>query len=183
MSEGIREPSRGAAGTRALAGRGAAPGDTGPLAGIVFALLVVACFAAFFITQRLKHSPTAVQGFKLTPRFSPTPAGHIKQERISFKLARADEVTVTVLDAAGDTVATLVGDRPVARYKTLSLRWNGREGTARVHSVALSANGTTIVTSVNGGRPAPAGEYRVRVRLSRQHRALLSPRSFTLVRG
>ena len=40
----------------------------------VFALLVIACLAAFFVTQRLKHTPTAVQLFKLTPRFSPTPA-------------------------------------------------------------------------------------------------------------
>ena len=39
-----------------------------PLARVVFALLVLACFAAFFLTQRLKHTPTAVQRFKLTPR-------------------------------------------------------------------------------------------------------------------
>ena len=68
---------------------------------VVFALLVLACFGAFFVTQRLKHTPTAVQPFKLTPCFSPTPAGHIKQERISFKLAKADEVTVTIIDAGG----------------------------------------------------------------------------------
>ena len=85
----------------------------------MFALLVLACFAAFFVTQRLKHSPTAVQSFKLTPRFSPTPTGHLKQERISFKLARADEVTVTIVNSAGDTVATLVSDRPVAALQTV----------------------------------------------------------------
>ena len=39
----------------------------------VFALLVAACFVAFFLTQHLKHTPTAVQVFKLTPFFSPTP--------------------------------------------------------------------------------------------------------------
>ena len=50
---------------------------TDRLARAVFALLVVACFAAFFVTQRLKHTPTAVQAFKLTPFFSPTRAGHI----------------------------------------------------------------------------------------------------------
>ena len=72
-----------------------------PAPRVVFALLVLACFAAFFLTQRLKHTPTAVQRFKLTPRFSPTPAGHIKQERISFKLAHADEVTVTIIDSDG----------------------------------------------------------------------------------
>jgi hypothetical protein len=150
---------------------------------IVFALLVLACFVAFFVTQRLKHTPTAVQSFKLTPFFSPTPAGHIKSERISFKLARADEVTVTVIDADGNTVATLARDRPVPRYKQFSLRWNGHEGTARAYTIALSADGlSTIVTPIIDGRLAPAGEYRVRVRLREQNREVLSPRSFTLVR-
>ena len=73
---------------------------TDPLARVVFAALVLACFAAFIITQRLKHTPTAVQSFKLTPIFSPNPTGHIKAERISFKLAKADEVTVTILDSS-----------------------------------------------------------------------------------
>ena len=96
---------------------------------------MLACFAAFIVTQRLKHTPTAVQRFQLTPIFSPTPSGHIKEELISFKLAHAEEVTVTITDSAGRTVATLVRDRPVARYKQFSLRWNGREGTAYIHTV------------------------------------------------
>jgi hypothetical protein len=150
---------------------------------IVFALLVVACFVAFFVTQRLKHTPTAVQSFRLTPFFSPTLAGHIKAERISFKLARADEVTATVIDSNGDTVATLVRGRPVPRYKQFSLRWNGREGTARAYTVVLSVDGLSkIVTPIIRGKLAPAGEYRVRVRLREQNREVLSPRSFTLVR-
>jgi hypothetical protein len=183
LSEGATEPPRAAATNSARAGTGGVFGDTDPLAAVVFALLVVACFAAFFVTQRLKHSPTAVQSFKLTPRFSPTPAGHIKQERISFKLARADEVTVTIVNAAGSTVATLVSDRPVVRYKQFSLRWNGREGVARRYSLRHSPDGATIVSPVNEGRLAPEGEYRVRVNLRAQHRELLSPRTFELVGG
>ena len=101
------------------------------LAQIVFALLVLACFAAFFVTQRLKHTPTSVQRFKLTPIFSPTPAGHVKEERISFKLANAEKVTVTIVDAAGDTVATLVHDRPVARYKQFKLKLERPIGSGR----------------------------------------------------
>jgi hypothetical protein len=155
---------------------------TDPLARAVFALLVLGCFAAFVITQRLKHTPTAVQHFQLTPFFSPTPAGHIKAERISFKLAHADEVTVTVINSAGNTVATLVRDRPVARYKQFSLRWSGRTGQTRGYATVNGADGVTIVTPVMEGRPAPAGEYRVRVALHEQHRSVLSPRSFTLVR-
>jgi hypothetical protein len=148
---------------------------------VVFALLLVACFAAFFITQRLKHTPTAVQLFELTPSFSPTLAGHIKQERISFKLARADEVTVTIESVAGDDVATLVRDRPVTRYKQFSLRWNGRRGAARGYTVLTTRNGHAILLPANHGKLAPSGEYRVRVSLREQHRSVLSPRTFRLV--
>ena len=130
----------------------------------MFALLVLACFAAFFVTQRLKHTPTAVQLFRLTPIFSPTPMGHVKEERISFKLANAEEVTVTIVNAAGGTVATLAHEEPVARYKQFKLRWNGH----------VEATGSIAV--------APAGEYRVRVHLLKQRRWVYSPRSFTLVR-
>jgi hypothetical protein len=152
------------------------------LARVVFAALVLACFAAFIITQRLKHTPTAVQSFKLTPIFSPNPTGHIKAERISFKLAKADEVTVTILDSDENEVATLVRDRPVTRYKQFSLRWNGREGEAHSYTASKGADGTMIVVPVNTGSPAPAGEYRVKVSLREQHRAVLSPSSFILVR-
>jgi hypothetical protein len=159
-----------------------APAGAGRLAQIVFAALVLACLGAFVLTQRLKHTPTVVQSFKLTPIFSPNPTGHIKEERISFKLASADEVTVTILDGGGDQVATLVRDQPVARYKQFSLRWNGRYGDARAHKTFPDADGTTIVVPLNTGRPAPAGEYRVRVALHKQRRSVLSPGGFTLVR-
>jgi hypothetical protein len=162
--------------------RAGAPSLGDPLARWVFATLVVACFAAFILTQRLKHTPTAVQRFRLTPVFSPTPAGHIKEELISFKLAHAEKVTVTIIDSAGNTVATLVRDRQVARYKQFSLRWNGRLGAAHSYTERSSADGTTIVTPAIAGAPAPAGAYRVRVSLREQHRPVLSPNSFTLVR-
>jgi hypothetical protein len=155
---------------------------TDRLAQVVFALLVLACFAAFVITQRLKHTPTAVQSFKLTPIFSPTPTGHIKAEQISFKLAKADEVTVTILAADGNEVATLVRNRPVVRYKQFSLRWNGRMGEAHRFTIRLGADETTIVTPLNTGAPAPAGEYRVQVSLREQHRSVRSPSGFILVR-
>jgi len=147
---------------------------------VVFALLILACFAAFFLTQRLKHTPTAVQQFKLTPFFSPTPAGHVKQERISFKLAKADAVTVTIINSKGDQVATLVQGYPVARYKPLSLRWSGRLGTARGYTVLEGPDKRRILVPANRGRLAPTGEYRVRVSLRKQDRSVLSPRSFTL---
>jgi hypothetical protein len=155
---------------------------TDPPARAVFALLVVACFVAFFLTQHLKHTPTAVQVFRLTPRFSPTTSGHIKQERISFRLAQADEVTVSIVDSAGAEVARLLHDHAVQRYKQLSLRWTGRLGTAHGYALVAGPDGRSALQPRLAGAPAPAGEYRVRVTLRAQHRSVMSPRSFMLVR-
>lgn len=137
--------------------------DTGAglLSRIVFAALVLASLGAFFVTQRLKHTPTAVQHFMMTPYFQPGHGSHHPLERVSFRIKESDEVTVTIIDGAGDGVATLVHDLPLRRYTQLSLHWDGRR---RPHR----------------GRVAPRGEYRVRVSLRRQHRSVLSPRSFTL---
>jgi hypothetical protein len=150
--------------------------------GVVFALLVLGCFAALLITQRLKHTPTLVQEPKLTPVIAPAGAGELKEEHIAFKFAEADDVTVTIERVGGGDVATLVRDLPVPRYKIISLRWNGREGTARHYSVLRRANGYTTLLPLTRGAVAPAGEYRVRLSVSKQNRSLYLPRNFTLVK-
>jgi hypothetical protein len=171
----------------AAAGEARAPrenrGAGDPLGRIVFGALVVACFLAFFLTQRLKHSPTTVPTFQLTPIFSPTPAGRHKQESISFKLSHAERVTVAVIDSRGNVVATLLRGYPVPRYKQLSLHWDGRRGTARSYRSASTPGGHRFLVPETEGSPAPAGEYRVRLTLSGQSDPVLSRRSFTLVRG
>jgi hypothetical protein len=159
--------------------------STDRLALTVFAALVVACFAAFFITQRLKHTPTVVQRFFLEPFFAPIPSGVHKVERISFRIKQSDEVTVTVIDAADHAVALLAHDRPLARYTQLSLTWNGRTGKSPAVSGQLAAGGSGhAATGVSQppGSPAPAGEYRVRVTLRHADRTVISPHSFKLVR-
>jgi hypothetical protein len=147
------------------------------LARIVFGLLVIACFAAFAATQRLKHTPTAVQNFEMNKAFTPShappaacrgrvPSGQVNAskriEYLSFKTAQADAVTVEIVDSAGDAVATIVRGFPVERYKQLSLCWNGHRG-ARQH-----------------GRLAPPGDYRLRVGLRTKTTPVYSPLSFTL---
>jgi hypothetical protein len=146
----------------------------------VFALLVCACFVAFFITQRVKHTPTAVQRFELTASFTPSSSGPGHEEPISFGVAKADQVTVTIVDSAGSTVATLVRDQPVRRYRRLLLRWNGRKGTATRYATIRRPDGHPILLPANEGEIAPAGEYRVRVSLRSEDRAIQSPSSFTL---
>ena len=157
-------------------------GADGRLAAVVFALLVVGCFAALLVTQRLKHTPTLVQEFKLTNVIAPASSGESKEEHIAFKLAKADEVTVSIESSSGEEVATLVRDRSVGRYKTLSLRWNGHEGTADGYGVLRRADGYTTLLPRNRGPVAPAGEYSVRVSLREADRSVPSTRTFKLVR-
>jgi hypothetical protein len=156
-------------------------GVEGRLAQVVFALLVLGCFAALLVTQRLKHTPTLVQAFKLTHVIAPGSTGEAKEEHISFKLAKADEVTVTIESSSGEVVATLVRDLPVGRYKTLSLRWDGRRGTAHGYGVLRRADGYTTLLPRNRGQIAPPGEYTVRASLREQSHSVPSPRSFKLV--
>jgi hypothetical protein len=160
----------------------AAPGAE-PLTRVVFALLVLACFAAFFVTQRLKHTPTVIQRFELTPSFSATGAPVTREEHLSFKLVHADRVTVAIVDASERTVATLVSDYPLPRYKQFSLRWNGRRGDAHGYRLLTSATGHVSLLPESRGQLAPAGEYRVRVTLRGEGRNLVLPRTFRLLAG
>lgn len=133
-----------------------------PLARTVFALLVLASFAAFVVTQRLKHTPTVVQQIKLSASFTPGSKSANGVERISFKLQHSDRVTVAVIDSRGDVVRTLARGLPAAAYRQVRLYWNGHEA---------------------HGRHAQPGSYRVRVALARQKREVLSPATFELLAG
>ena len=128
------------------------------LARVAFAALVLATFSAFFVTQRLKHEATVVQGVEMDPYFSPLGSFH-PVEHISFRIKRSDEVTVTIVAPSGDDIATLVRGRSATAYKRLHLSWAGR---------------------LAGGQVAPDATYRVRVRLRDQARSLLLVRSFLL---
>jgi hypothetical protein len=160
---------------------GRATSGVEPVARVVFALLVIACFAAFFVTQRLKHTPTVIQSLELTPSFSPTGPAARSEEQLSFKLVHADRVTVEIVDSSEHIVATLVSNHPVARYKRLSVHWNGRRGEAHRYRLIRSATGHVSLLPVNEGALAPPGEYRVRVSLREESRNVLLPRSFELL--
>ena len=176
MTEAAAAPDDGRAGARA-----SAPGGQ-PLARIVFAALVVACFAAFLITQRLKHTPTAVHSYMLAYSFSPYAADQSKLEAIAFELANTEPVTVTIVDSNGNTVATLVRNYPLLRYKQFSLRWNGQRGTARSYGQLVTPGGRRILLPQTAGGLAPPGEYRVGVSLRDRGQQVLLPRSFALVK-
>jgi hypothetical protein len=146
-----------------------------------FALLVVACFAAFFVTQRLKHTPTVVQRFQMSRSFQPGQPGEYNEERLSFRLQHTEKATVSIENADGVEIATLVRDRRLERYKQFSLRWNGRLGVARSFTIQTAPDGHRTLIPHNTGPLAHAGEYRVRVYLPESNRSVQSPRTFTLL--
>jgi hypothetical protein len=171
-------------------------------AAVVFTALVLATFAGLLLAQRIKHTPTSVQGFRLSPSsFAPElaslPAGArgaagtrvAATVQLSFRTAKADQLTVAIVSSSGETVATLVRELPWPRYLRLCLTWNGRLGVGRLPAGRRAVRaGSGIcpaepVITLPAGRLAPAGDYRVRVSLRRQHHSVLSPASFALVRG
>jgi hypothetical protein len=174
-SAGGRDPIYRSAGVRTHS----EPREAQKLARVVFAVLVLACFVAFVLTQRLKHTPTPVQNFEADEAFYPSsrPAagcrGRVPRQQVnaserieylSFKPAQADAVTVEIVDAAEKSVATVVRALPAERYKQLSLCWNGQLGPTQ------------------SGGLAPTGEYRIQVKLPSLDRTVKSTLSFQLKR-
>lgn len=129
---------------------------------MVFACVVAATFAAFGVTQWLKHTPTPVQQLEMSPAaMTPGAANEAGVEQIAFHLQHSDRVTVEVIDSQGDTVRTVAHGLWAPRYKRVLLYWKG-----------LAAN----------HRPAPAGTYRLAIDLQRQHERVLSPVTFEVLR-
>ncbi len=179
--------------------------NPGRTAALVFAGLVVATCAGLFLAQRLKHSPTSVHGFRLSPAtFVPARVGGPTTtrgtllpgtsalEQLSFQTDADHDVTVTIVNSSGETVATLVRELPWERYLRLCLAWNGRTGSGHVTNLARTAPSTGAVgaavcsasptVSLPAGHLAAAGDYRVRVSLRGGSHSILSPSTFALVR-
>ena len=64
--------------------------------------------------------------------------------------------TVTILDAAGNTVATLLRDRPWPATNSSRCAGTDAGGTAHGYTVVAATDGTTIVAPRNTGALAPA---------------------------
>jgi hypothetical protein len=124
----------------------------------IFAVLVAATFAAFFVAQRLKAAPTVVQQLKYSSFFSPNRDGRFDRAHVTFKLEKADDVTVELVDADGDPVKTLLDDRHLGAYQPLkpSLSWDGTD---------------------DEGRVVPDGRYKVRLTLRHLGRTIVGQRS------
>jgi hypothetical protein len=122
----------------------------------VFALLVIATVAAFFVTTRLKRSAPVVNSVTFARYLSPNGDGRRDYVDIAFRMKHPDEVTVSLMDSDGDEAVTLLRD--VELGKGLHrIRWDGR------------------LTGARDG-VAPDGVYRLRIGLRRQGRTVTSPR-------
>lgn len=126
----------------------------------VFAALLLATFGAFFVTQRLKNEPRVVRTLSLTNLFSPNGDKRREEATIRFRLeSRSDDVSVTIIDSADDTVRRLVRERHVPAERKLRFTWDGRD---------------------DAGRVVPDGSYRVRIGLRKQGRSAILVKSIRL---
>jgi hypothetical protein len=126
---------------------------------IVFALLVVATVAAFFVAQRLKRSSPVIRHVALPLYISPNGDGRKDRAVIRFRLPKSDDrVTVSMVDANGDEVRRLAARRLAkGRHRFV---WNGRDSSAAI---------------------LPDGFYYLRVVLGGQGRGTITRRGIQLV--
>ncbi|MFO7573352.1 MAG: FlgD immunoglobulin-like domain containing protein [Gaiellaceae bacterium] len=118
---------------------------------IVVLALLGATAAAFAVTERLKLEKSPVTGTRVDKVFSPVCECARDSAEISFVLRQGTRVTVDLLDRDGESVRTLVRDRPEQRGR-VSYAWDGRDDDERVVAegiyrprVQLRRNGRTIV--------------------------------------
>jgi N,N-dimethylformamidase beta subunit-like, C-terminal/FlgD Ig-like domain len=114
-----------------------------PLVRAVFALLVLATIAAFFVTQQLKSEDALVLRFAAKPQqFSPNGDGTRDRSEVGFDLSRPATVSFYVLDGEGNEIRRVVDDRALAGDTKHRFTWDGRD---------------------DDGVPVPDGLYRMRV--------------------
>ena len=117
----------------------------------VFVLLVAATFASFFVAQRLKSAPHVAWVKKMTEDFSPNGDGKRDVTRRQDPVRRDDDVTIGIVDEAGNDIRRLAEGVPAPAKQPVWVTWNGL---------------------TDAGERAPAGHYRIRVRLRRAGRAV-----------
>jgi len=123
---------------------------------LVIALLV-ATAAAFVVSERLKLTPSPILDTQVDRSFSPTCSCPTAIARLSFRLRKADRLTIAVVKA-DSVVRNLVRSRRFGPG-VVGSAWNGRE---------------------DGGRLAPDGSYLIRVHLAHARRTIVLPNPITL---
>jgi hypothetical protein len=135
---------------------------TRPLVRAVFAVVVVATAAAFFLTQQLKGDFPLVIRFATKPaHFSPNGDGYRDTTRIGFDLSEPANVSFMVVDAEGTEVRRIVNGRRLAGDAKHRFEWDGRD---------------------DDGSGVPDGTYRMRVVRRDESRVIDSQKEITVDR-
>jgi hypothetical protein len=121
--------------------------------------LLVATAAAFVITEHLKLMKSAIAGTQVSKVLSPTCHCATDQATVSVRLRHRDHVTVTIVDAGGNTIASLASDELVQRNQPTGFPWDGR---------------------TDAGAIAPDGVYYPRVALSHDRHTFDLPNKILL---
>jgi hypothetical protein len=118
--------------------------------------LLLASALAFALTERAKVALSPIASTQVPrPVFSPNAADPADRvATVSFRLRTAERVSVTMEDAHGHTVATLLPSRTEAKGTRLELQWDG-----------IAAD----------GQIDPDGTYKPVVKLERSHRNIVLP--------
>jgi hypothetical protein len=131
----------------------------GRIALIVLAVaLLVGSAAAFTRSERLKLSASPLAKPEFGRHISPTCGCSRAASSLSFLLRRPERLDVSVVDSDGGHVATLA-DAQESEAGTVSFEWDGRD---------------------DGGQVVPDGRYRLKVRLERDRRTILIPKTIVV---
>ncbi len=130
---------------------------------VVFVLLVLATFTAFFVAQRLKQTDPLVYSVNIKRYVSPNDDGLRDRARLRFRTKKADTVTVQVIDRNGTVVRTLAEDRPM-KAGPHRFQWNGRRAPI----------------GDQPGAPVPDGAYRVRITMQDSGRTFVPDKYFVV---
>jgi hypothetical protein len=130
----------------------------GPLAAVIFAVLVVAVLGAFAFAQKRKGEPLildrVVFGYPNKPlgnAFTPNGDGCADRGRIRFRVTVSDRGDIQVVTPDERLVRTLASDLELPSYTYFEFNWDGENGR---------------------GKPVPSGRYKLRITLQEQDREL-----------
>jgi flagellar hook capping protein FlgD len=88
--------------------------------------LLVATAAAFAITEHLKLIKSPVYGTQVSKVLSPVCHCATDKATIQIRLRRRDDVTVTIVNSGGDTVATIAAGAHELPHQPYTFVWHGR---------------------------------------------------------
>ncbi len=128
------------------------------LVAIVVAVLLGGSAAAFALTEQLKLERSPVYRTHVGKLLGPNCNCALRRIPIQFVLRKPGRISLVVVDSGGHVVRTLLGSGVRPRgLQTFS--WNGRD---------------------DAGQVVPAGTYKPRLHLSREHRTILMPNPITV---